>query len=127
MRKDLHMRRGKEIAQGSHASLGALLKMFEKRTYPDDRTKYEVLFDEGSVLDEWLNGIFTKVCVTVSSEEELLSLYHAVTEKAPQIPCALIEDRGLTEFHGEETKTCLGIGPWWSDEIDVFTKELKLY
>lgn len=38
----------------------------------------------------------------------------------------MIEDNGLTEFHGVKTKTCIGIGPWVSEEIDKFTKHLKL-
>ena len=42
------------------------------------------------------------------------------------IPVTLITDCGLTEFHGVATNTCVGIGPWWSDEIDEFTKDLKL-
>lgn len=33
MRKDLNMRRGKQIAQGAHASMAALLKFFNKTRY----------------------------------------------------------------------------------------------
>lgn len=126
MRKDLNMRKGKLIAQGSHASLGTLLTMFNKQKYPDDRTKYSVEFEEDSILDKWLNGIFTKICLYVNSEEELVNLYNNIKENKPQIPCVLIEDCGLTEFHGVPTKTCIGVGPYWSDEIDTFTKDLKL-
>ena len=43
-----------------------------------------------------------------------------------EIPNALITDAGLTEFHGVPTKTCLGIGPWESEEIDKITGELSL-
>lgn len=126
IRKDLNCRKGKLIAQGSHASIGALLTMFNKQKYPDDRTKYSVEFEEDSILDKWLNGIFTKICLYVNSEEELVNLYNTIKENNPQIPCVLIEDCGLTEFHGVPTKTCIGIGPYWSDEIDMFTKDLKL-
>lgn len=126
IRKDLKMRTGKAIAQGSHASLGALLSMFNKNNYPDDRIKYSITFDKDSVLDKWLNGIFTKICVYVNSEEELIELYNMIRDKSPQIPCVLIEDAGLTEFHNVKTKTCIGVGPWWNDEIDKYTKKLPL-
>ena len=126
IRKDLKMRTGKAIAQGSHASLGALLSMFNKTNYPDDRIKYSITFDKDSVLDKWLNGIFTKICVYVNSEEELIELYNMIRDKSPQIPCVLIEDAGLTEFHNVKTKTCIGVGPWWNDEIDEYTKKLPL-
>ena len=126
IRKDLKMRTGKAIAQGSHASLGALLSMFNKNNYPDDRIKYSITFDKDSVLDKWLNGIFTKICVYVNSEEELIELYNMIIDKSPQIPCVLIEDAGLTEFHNVKTKTCIGVGPWWNDEIDEYTKNLPL-
>ena len=126
VRKDLKMRMGKAIAQGSHSSIGALLTMFNKQTYPDDRTKYSVEFEEGSILDKWLNGIFTKICLYVESEDELVELYNKIKTESPDIPIALIEDAGLTEFHGVKTKTCIGIGPYWSDEIDKYTKDLKL-
>lgn len=131
VRKDLKMPTGKVAAQASHASLGALLKMFKKKTYPDDRTKYEVEFNDGSILDKWLNGIFTKICLTVNSEEELDNIYNDIvkyneTIKGEQIPIVMIEDCGLTCFNGIKTKTCIGIGPFWSDDIDKFTKHLKL-
>ena len=119
-------RKGKFGAQCCHASVGALLSMFEKKQYPDDRIKYSVVFEEESILDKWLNGIFTKICLSVENEEELVELYENIKKTNPNIPCVLIEDCGLTEFHGEKTKTCLGIGPYWSDDIDVFTGKLNL-
>lgn len=129
MRKDLGMRKGKMIAQGAHASLGALLELFEKETiyYKDDSEphyRYECTFGKNGVLDAWLNGVFTKICVSVNSEEELLDIYHKV-EKA-MIPCKLITDCGLTEFNGVPTNTCIGIGPYLSDEIDKITGNLPL-
>lgn len=126
VRKDLNMRKGKMVAQCCHASLGALLTLCDKQKLLDDSFKYIIKFDEGSALDDWLNGIFTKICVYVNSEEELDNLYKKIKEEAPDIPCVMIEDSGLTEFHGIKTKTCIGIGPYWSDNIDVFTHNLPL-
>ena len=123
MRKDLGMRKGKMIAQGSHASLGALLKFFDKIENKDSVT-YKVQFGKNSYLDQWLNGTFTKICLYVNSEEELDNIKKQCDEA--KIPNALIVDSGLTEFHGNPTKTCIGIGPWDSEEIDKITGNLSL-
>ena len=123
MRKDLGMRKGKMIAQGSHASLGSLLKM-ARREESEAGVKIEFNFPADSVLDKWLNGVFTKVCVYVESEQDLEEIKAKC--EAAGIPNSLILDAGLTEFHGVPTKTCLGIGPWWSSEIDKITGSLPL-
>ena len=123
MRKDLKMRKGKMIAQGAHASLGALLKFFDKQE-ANERIEYSIWFNKGSILDTWLNGIFTKICVSVDTEEDLEKLKDQC--EAYGIPCALITDCGLTEFHDVPTKTCLGIGPWFAEEIDKVTGKLPL-
>ena len=39
----------------------------------------------------------------------------------------LITDRGLTEFGGVPTRTCLAIGPDYDDRIDPVTGDLELY
>ena len=110
----------------SHASVGSLLKLASNRELEKGNTEIKFAVEHGSVLDRWLNGIFTKICLSVDSDEELVDLYNALKERAPQIPCVLITDCGKTEFHGIPTNTCVGIGPWWSDEIDNFTHDLKL-
>lgn len=135
-RKDLikgehAVRKGKIAAQVAHASLGALLKFAKRYTggLNGETTKFKKIefeFPENSVLDKWLNGIFTKICVTVDNEEELLKLYNKIKDDC-LIPVALITDAGNTEFHGVPTNTCIGIGPWWSDEIDEYTKDLPLF
>lgn len=130
-RKDLlkgqnSIRKGKFAAQVSHASVGSLLKLASNRELENGNTEIKFDVENGSVLDRWLNGIFTKICLSVDSDEELVDLYNALKERAPQIPCVLITDCGKTEFHGIPTNTCVGIGPWWSDEIDNFTHDLKL-
>src|SRR5262249_31123105 len=60
MRRDLGMRRGKEIAQGAHASMIWLSLRIRQPGYT---------FTEAE--RQWLSGPFTKVCVRVDSEEEL--------------------------------------------------------
>jgi PTH2 family peptidyl-tRNA hydrolase len=63
MRRDLGMRRGKEIAQGAHASMIWLSLRIREPGYG---------FTEAE--RTWLDGSFTKVCVRVDSEEELLGI-----------------------------------------------------
>ena len=140
-RKDLlkgpnAIRKGKFGAQCAHASLGALLKLFNVYKQEPIRVgiyeaeqgqiqyEYSVVFKEQSVLDDWLNGKFTKVVVSVDSDEELIALNKALDDTF--IPHALITDAGLTEFHGVPTNTCLGIGPYVAEEIDKFTGHLPL-
>lgn len=123
IRKDLNMRKGKIVSQGSHASLGSLLSLFRKIKTSEDTTIYQTEFGKDSVLEDWLNGRFTKICVSVDSEEELLDIYNKIPENWPKM---LVTDAGLTEFNGVPTKTCLCIGPYISEEIDKITGNLKL-
>lgn len=132
MRKDLKMTKGKYIAQGSHASLGVVLSLLNngksiKEDNPEIKGgKYNINLEVevGSPLDEWLRGTFTKVCVYVNSEEELLDIYQKALDR--NLPTVLIEDSGLTMFKGVKTKTCLAIGPAISEEIDEVTGHLRL-
>lgn len=78
------------------------------------------------VLNTWLNGTFTKIVVSVDTEEELLALKEQFEKELPYCPVVLITDCGLTEFHGIPTNTCLGIGPYISEDIDNITGNLPL-
>jgi len=113
MRTDLNMRKGKMVAQGAHASVGAL---------------HAVESDDGfrttGVLDAWASNGTTKVCVGVDSEQELMRIN--AEARRLDLPVHLVTDSGRTEFDGVATKTCLAIGPWWIDEVDRVTGELRL-
>lgn len=119
MRKDLNMRKGKLVAQGAHASLGAILQQMTKE---GDRMFLD-LTDER--LRSWITGRFKKICVYVNTEQELLDLHAAAV--AGGFICSLITDSGLTEFHGVPTNTAVAIGPDFEDRIDVLCKHLPLY
>lgn len=116
MRRDLNMRKGKMIAQGAHASLAVVLQIQKNDSFLSKDTL--------KAFDSWVHGTFTKVCVSVDSETELMRVYSAAC--AAGLPVKLITDAGHTEFHGVPTKTCLAIGPSWADDIDKITGELKL-
>jgi PTH2 family peptidyl-tRNA hydrolase len=128
MRKDLNMRKGKMVAQGSHASMGVLLKMmkkFEEYTIVDGNThNWWLKVQSDGPVAYWLNNSFAKICVSVDSEAELLDIYNKA--EAAQIPACLITDSGRTEFNGVPTNTCIAIGPWYRDQIDLLTGHLKL-
>lgn len=123
MRADLNMRKGKMIAQGSHAVLGVILDMMKKEE-TNNTINLKLVVNKYSDLDNWINGIFTKVTVKVNSDEELLEIYNKALES--NLPVKLITDNGLTEFHGVKTNTCIAIGPANSEVIDKITGHLKL-
>jgi PTH2 family peptidyl-tRNA hydrolase len=106
------LRTGKIVAQCSHASMAFLTRRIESK---EDLT---------TVQKEWLNSSFVKICVYVETEEELLKIYDEAKEK--NIECHLITDKGLTEFNGVPTNTCLALGPDKAEVLDEITGSLKL-
>ncbi len=113
MRRDLGMRRGKEIAQGAHASMIWLALRIRQPG---------CTFSEAE--RAWLDGAFTKVCVRVDSEEELLAIVQQAHEAGVLVQ--LCVDAGRTEFHGVPTPTCCAVGPDFPDRIDPITGHLRL-
>lgn len=107
IRKDLKMRLGKCVAQGAHASMKAYL---ENQNHPN--------------VIEWLNGKFTKIAVSVNSEQELRDL--AAKARAANLIVAEIIDAGLTEFHNVPTFTCIAVGPATHEELAPVTGKLPL-
>jgi PTH2 family peptidyl-tRNA hydrolase len=107
IRKDLNMRKGKIAAQAAHASLKATLANLY---HPEVKA--------------WLDSAFTKICVSVDSEEELQSIVDAAI--ADGLITAVITDSGRTEFNGVPTVTCAAVGPASEEQIDKITGHLKL-
>lgn len=118
VRRDLKMRRGKEIAQGSHASMAFLLARFRTRGSVDLAS-----FDEH--VRRWMLAHCAKICVRVDSEAELLDVH--ARAQAAGIESHLVRDAGHTEFGGVPTLTCCAIGPDESSKIDAVTGGLTLY
>jgi len=119
LRKDLNMRKGKMIAQASHAAL----KIFLDRAFANPEEHIlEIPITPAMVT--WLNDDYKKIAVSVNSEKALLEVY----EKAQKanIPAVIVRDHGLTEFHEEYTYTAVAIGPESEALIDPITGHLPL-
>ena len=112
------MRTGKAIAQGAHASMGAILSECK---FQDD----QVILTMDDRTRSWLTGEFKKICVYVNSEDELLAIYEQAREA--NLICSLIRDNGHTEFNGVKTYTAVAVGPDRNEKIDVITGNLPLY
>ncbi|MCR4369055.1 MAG: peptidyl-tRNA hydrolase Pth2 [archaeon] len=107
IRKDLAMGSGKIAAQASHASLEA----YEKALKKDPRA-----------VEQWKMQGQAKVVLKVNSKEELLEWFEKLKK---MFPTSLIKDAGRTQIAAGEP-TAVAVGPAAENEIDKFTKELKL-
>jgi PTH2 family peptidyl-tRNA hydrolase len=117
MRHDLKMRRGKQIAQGAHASVSFICRRLQKSGSVS-------LGDFSEVERAWLTGAFAKVCCRVNSEEELMSIHDKALTAGLEVH--LITDSGKTEFHGHPTQTCLALGPDIAEKVELLTEHLEL-
>lgn len=115
IRSDLKLRRGKEIAQGAHASAQWL------------REKVLAARGQGSLSDEqlqWLSGNYRKVVLRVMSEKALRDLHYEAQNRG--LTAHLVIDDGLTEVP-PGTATALAIGPHAEDVFVGLTDHLPLY
>jgi PTH2 family peptidyl-tRNA hydrolase len=119
IRKDLKMRRGKEIAQGSHASIAFLLSKLRSQSGKNRSLK----LTEEEI--EWIGNGQAKIVVCVNSEKELMKIHKSA--KDSKLNVHIITDSGKPEFGGVPTKTCIAIGPHKESEFVGVTDELPLY
>ena len=135
MRRDLNMRRGKEVSQGAHASMKAILdqgSFFTTETLFSAALASALKYVCSKVLvipmtehtEEWLTTNFKKICVQVTDEQDLFNIVEQA--KLLKIPYSLILDSGLTEFGGVPTYTCCAIGPADEELINQITGNHKL-
>ncbi len=120
IRKDLKMRRGKEIAQGSHASMDFMVSQL--REQPDTACRKLVLSEAEQ---KWIDEGMAKVCLRVDSEKMLIECHSRAIEAS--LKSFMIRDSGRTEFAGVPTLTACAIGPAEATEIDKITGDLVLY
>lgn len=121
IRKDLNMRKGKIASQVAHASMKVFL---DRSNIVADNSNLELRVPLNDDMVNWLIGSFTKIVVSVDSEEELKDVYIKSLENS--IPCSIIKDNGDTEFGGVPTYTAVAIGPAKSELINEITGNLKL-
>lgn len=118
LRKDLNMRKGKMVAQGAHASQ---IAVYPRPTDEDIVRGYMIVpLTEHNI--PWLRDNFKKITCGVKDENELLTLYERAKELG--IPCSLVTDSGLTEFHNVPTNTAIAVGPAHEDIVNLVTGHL---
>ncbi len=126
MRKDLNMRKGKMIAQGSHASMSFLTKglnISQTINSEGDPCFFAcIAFTEE--INHWLRNSFRKICVYVNSEEELEAVHQKALDNG--LISHMLTDNGATEFNGVKTKTCCAIGPASDHKFKNVTDHLPL-
>jgi peptidyl-tRNA hydrolase, PTH2 family len=121
IRRDLNMRRGKEIAQGAHASSAWLAQLVAGAM--DEAGDASVHLDD--VARVWITGSFRKVTLQIRGEDEISALHERAL--ALGLRSVLIRDSGRTEFGGVPTITALAIGPDLAATIDQVTGDLQIY
>ncbi len=122
IRRDLKMRRGKEIAQGAHASNAWIAALVVAAL--DTSTGSSTITLDAAALT-WITSSHRKIALQVQTEDELIALHDAAQERG--LRSHLIRDAGTTEFGGVPTLTALAIGPDLSARIDEVTGELSIY
>ena len=128
IRKDLRMRRGKEISQGSHGSGAFVFRQLQEQVLANRKagikTKvFAVTLSEAE--QDWIAESYAKITCQANSEEQLLALEAKAQESG--VVVHRIEDSGRTEFGGVSTNTCIAIGPDYVDVIEPVTGTLALY
>ncbi len=109
VRRDLKMGKGKAAAQVAHGAIAAMEET--RKSHPE-------------MVRQWSQIGQMKVVLQV---DDLGALRHIQTACLKiGIPCVEINDAGRTQLP-PGTTTVLGIGPWWTREIDKITGDLKLY
>jgi PTH2 family peptidyl-tRNA hydrolase len=116
VRRDLKMRRGKEIAQAGHGVLGAL---------QDSVRRWEIEDSSFENMEFWRHKCGQKkITLKSHSEDELVAL--AEKAEAANLGHYLVRDAGKTEV-APNTATVLVIGPGHESKIDEITGHLEIY
>lgn len=114
IRRDLRMRRGKEIGQGAHAA-----SMWMAR-----RIHHCVMTQTVPVLSDaeraWIfDELTTKIVLQTPTEDSLREV--CAIAQAAGLRVELVTDAGKTEFDGVPTATCCAIGPDECAAVDRVT------
>lgn len=142
-RKDLNMSPGKLSAQTGHGYQAYFTNLIKNATpnlldfgNGDLAYMFEATLDK-DMYEQWIDGIFTKVCLAAKNRNHLLKAKTAAEELGLKegIDFFLIKDCCLTELEPEEvdengigrTLTCIGFRPLPSEIIDQIGKKYQLY
>lgn len=108
IRTDLKMGKGKIASQAAHASILGYNYLIQK---------------EPELAKKWFESGMQKIVLKVGNIQELLEFYNEAKKK--KIPAFLVHDAGRTQIE-QGTITCLCLGPYYKEKIDLITKNLKL-
>ena len=128
-RKDLNMSPGKLAAQVSHGSMAFLSWFIRSNTDLDGHIDAWI---DGEILNNWINGEFTKCVLQAKNKNQLLKA-KTMAEELGMKECKdfwLIRDNCHTELEPEEdgrTLTVIGFKPMDSEIIDKIGKKYHLY
>lgn len=117
--KARNLRTGKYCAQAAHAAMGAV---FQLGKIEDGKMIIDL---SDPAVHSWITGRFTKITVYVETDQDLFDIQYKAQRE--NIPCALIQDAGLTEFDGVPTYTAVAVGPASAERIDAITGHLPLF
>lgn len=109
VRRDLNIGKGKAAAQVAHGAIAAMEET--RKSHPE-------------MVRQWSQIGQMKVVLQVADLGALRQIKASCLKVG--IPCVEINDAGRTQLP-PGTTTVLGIGPWWTREIDKITGDLKLY
>ncbi|MEM0123187.1 MAG: peptidyl-tRNA hydrolase Pth2 [Conexivisphaerales archaeon] len=108
IRTDLKMGRGKMVAQGAHAAVGAAMESLKRKQ---------------EWFEQWEIEGAAKIALKVESIEELMQLIQKA--RSLGITCFTVADMGLTQVE-PGTITAGAIGPAPENLVDQVTGKLKL-
>lgn len=109
------VRTGKLLAQACHSVLGFVW---------DNMKGKKISFELSDVQYKWVQEGQTKIALKAKDEKEMVEIFQKA--KTMGLEAHMITDAGHTEFDGP-TKTCVAIGPDYSDKINKVTGNLSLY
>ncbi len=116
---------GKLAAQIAHASLCNILNLIKRKDIINNSIVCSLSYPLDSPEQEWIENSFTKIILSVNSEEELLAIYRKANSLG--LNTSLITDEGRTCFNNIPTVTCAAIGPHSREAFLGLTDHLRMY
>ena len=128
------MSAGKLAAQVSHASMAWLSHVIRRSPRTDEGDKYTYTVEiEKDIVEQWLNGIFTKTVCEARNRNHLLKAVVLAEEQGMQegTDFFLIKDSCLTELEPEDedgtTLTGIGFRPLPDEVAHAISRKYQLF